>query len=110
MVSGSLLSWNTVPAVSRICFLQRLHWNSLRVLSWQKPLWPQPRQVRPSRQRISNSAFRQASSLPNCSRNTLSLIPLSARCNPAAAILRLRPSPNPCKLYLRIGCVSRIIR
>ena len=36
-VSGSLVSWNTVPAVSRTCLLQRLHWNSLRVFSAQKP-------------------------------------------------------------------------
>src|SRR5215218_5911837 len=31
VVSGSLASWNTVPAVSRTCRLQRLHWNSSRV-------------------------------------------------------------------------------
>jgi hypothetical protein len=30
---GSLLSRNTVPAVSRTCFLHRSHWNSRRALS-----------------------------------------------------------------------------
>ena len=55
-VSGSLLSWNTVPAVSRSCFLHRLHWNSSRVLSAQKPRWPHAGQVSPSRQRMAKSA------------------------------------------------------
>src|SRR5215218_10580913 len=30
VVSGSLLSWNTVPAVSESCFLHRLHWKTSR--------------------------------------------------------------------------------
>src|SRR3954464_4424485 len=77
--SGSLVSWNTVPAVSETCFLHRLHWNTLRVLSAQKPRWPQAGQVKPSRQRIWNKASRQASSVPNRSRNAASLRPLNAR-------------------------------
>ena len=74
-VSGSLLSWNTGPAVSRTCLLPRLPWNTLRVLSSQKPRPPQPGQVSPSRQRIAKSAFRQASSVPKRSRNSASLRP-----------------------------------
>jgi hypothetical protein len=52
-VSGSLVSWKTVPAVSRTCRLQRLHWSSTRVLSRQKLEPPQSGQARPSRQRMS---------------------------------------------------------
>ena len=40
-ISGSFVSWNTVPAVSRSCFLQRLPWNGARVFSAQKPRWCQ---------------------------------------------------------------------
>jgi hypothetical protein len=91
VTSGSLLSWNTVPAVSRSCFLQRLHWNSSRALSSQKPRPPQAGQVRPSGQRISNKAPRQASSVPKRSRNPASLRPLTERRSPSAdAIRRLR--------------------
>ena len=98
-VSGSLVSWNTVPAVSRTCFLHRLHWNSLRVLSAQKPRWPQAGQASPSRQRISNSAFRQASSVPKRSRNSISLRPLTERRNPSAdAIPGPRQPRKPRKL------------
>ena len=97
VVSGSLVSWNTVPAVSRTCRLQRLHWNSSRVFSWQKPRWPQAGQVSPWRQRISNSALRQASSVPNRSRNAASLRPLSARRKPAA--ITIRPLRQPPKLW-----------
>jgi len=91
VVSGSLVSWNTVPAVSRTCFLQRLHWNSLRVFSAQKPRWPQAGQVSPSRQRISKSAFPHASSVPNRSRSSASLSPFSARRNPPAGAI---PPPH----------------
>src|SRR4051812_22298153 len=47
VTSGSLVSWNTVPAVSESCFLQRLHWKTLRVVSAQKPRWPQAGQGSP---------------------------------------------------------------
>src|SRR5918911_4118969 len=104
VVSGSLLSWNTVPAVSESCFLHRLHWNTLRVLSAQKPRWPQAGQVRPSRQRIRNKASRQASSVPNRSRNAASLSPRIARRNPSAAAM---PPPSqalePARILDRIG-------
>ena len=91
VASGSLLSWNTVPAVSRSCRLQRPHWNSLRVVSSQKPRPPQAGQVRPSGQRIANKALRQASSVPNRSRNSASLSPRAKRRSPSAdAIRRLR--------------------
>ena len=96
VVSGGLVSWNTVPAVSRTCFLHRLHWNNLRAFSRQKPRWPQAGQVRPSRQRISSSASRHASSVPNRSRNAASLSPLTERRTPSAdAIPRLRQARNP---------------
>ena len=36
-----------MPAVSRTCRLQRLHWNSSRVFSWQKPLVPAGRAGQP---------------------------------------------------------------
>src|SRR5215212_8498242 len=52
VVSGSLVSWNTVPAVSRTCRLQRLHWNSVRVVSRQRLLCPQAGQLSLWRQRI----------------------------------------------------------
>ena len=78
------MSWNTVPAVSESCFLHRLHWNTLRVLSAQKPRWPQAGQVSPSRQRMANSASRHAASVPNRSRNAASLRPRTARRNPSA--------------------------
>src|SRR6185503_6617799 len=74
------------------CFLQRLHWKTLRVFSSQKPRWPQFGQVRPSRQRISNSALRHPSSLPNRSRNSASLSPPSERRNPSVAAT---PPPFP---------------
>src|SRR3954451_25275042 len=91
-VSGSLVSWNTVPAVSEICFLQRLHWKTLRVLSAQKPRWPQAGQVSPSRQRMAKSASRQAASVPTRSRNAASLRPRTARRNPSADVI---PPPLP---------------
>src|SRR3954454_10598864 len=46
-VSGSLVSWNTVLAASESCFLHRLHWKTLRVLSAQEPRWPQAGQGSP---------------------------------------------------------------
>jgi hypothetical protein len=99
VVSGSLLAWNAVPAVSRTCFLQRLHWNSWRVFSAQKPRWPQAGQVRPRHQRSSNSAARHAASLPNRSRNSFSLSPVSERRNPVAdAISRPRQRRKPQKI------------
>ena len=97
-VSGSLPSWNTVPAVSESCFLHRLHWNTSRVLSRQKLEPPQAGQVRPSRQRIWDKASRQASSVPNRSRNAASLRPRTARRNPSAdAIPPPRRPRNPQK-------------
>jgi hypothetical protein len=99
VVSGSLVSWNTVPAVSRTCLLHRLHWKTLRPLSSQKPRWPQAGQVRPSRQRISNNVARQASSVPKRSRNPASLSPRTERRNPLAVdIRRLRQPRKPRKL------------
>ena len=99
VVSGSSVSWNTVPAVSRSCFLQRLHWKTLRAFSSQKPRPPQAGQVRPSRQRIANSAARHASSVPNRSRNSTSLRPLTARRKPSAVAIRpLRQPRRPRKL------------
>src|SRR4051794_25356055 len=104
VVSGSLLSWNTVPAVSESCFLQRLHWNTLRGLSAQKPRWPQAGQVRPSRQRMAKSASRHAASVPNRSRNAASLRPLTARRNPSAdAILPPSPALEPARSLDRSG-------
>jgi hypothetical protein len=73
-----------VPAVSESCLLQRLHWKTLRVLSAQKPRWPQAGQLSPSRQRMWNNASRHASSVPNRSLNAASLRPLTARRNPSA--------------------------
>src|SRR3954447_1970501 len=103
-VSGSLASWNTVPAVSETCLLQRLHWNTLRVLSAQKPRWPQARQVSPSRQRMAKSASRHAASVPNRSRNAASLRPLTARRNPSAdAIPPPSPTLEPARILGRIG-------
>ena len=81
VTSGSLVSWNTVPAVSETCLLQRLHRNTLRALSSQKPRPPQARQASPSCQRISNSAARHASSVPKRSRNSASLRPFTDRRN-----------------------------
>src|SRR4051812_25051862 len=102
--SGSLLSWNTVPAVSESCFLQRSHWNTLRVLSAQKPRWPQAGQVSPSRQRIWNKASRHAASVPKRSRNAASLRPRTARRNPSAdAIPPPSPALEPARILDRIG-------
>src|SRR4051794_4718652 len=104
VVSGSLLSWKTVPAVSESCFLQRLHWNTLRVLSAQKPRWPQAGQVSPSRQRIRNKASRHAASVPKRSRNAASLRPRTARRNPFAdAIPPPPPALEPARILDRIG-------
>src|SRR5919206_1230528 len=104
VVSGSLLSWNTVPAVSESCLLHRLHWNTLRVVSRQKPRWPQAGQVAPPRQRISNNASRHAASVPNRSRNAASLRPRTARRNPSADAM---PPPftglKPAGILHRIG-------
>jgi hypothetical protein len=72
--------------------LQRLHWNTSRVVSRQKPRPPQAGQVSPSRQRMAKSALRQASSVPNRSRNAASLRPRTARRNPSADAIPL-PSP-----------------
>src|SRR3954465_12153660 len=103
-VSGSLVSWNTVPAVSESCFLHRLHWNTLRVLSAQKPRWPQAGQVRPSRQRMAKSASRHAASVPNRSRNAASLRPRTARRNPSAdAIPPPLPALEPARILDRTG-------
>src|SRR3954462_9072549 len=103
-VSGSLVSWNTVPAVSESCFLQRLHWKTLRVLSAQKPRWPQAGQVNPSRQRMAKSASRHAASVPNRSRNAASLRPRTARRNPSAdAIPPPLPALEPARILDRTG-------
>ena len=100
-----------MPAVSESCFLHRLHWKTLRVVSAQKPRWPQAGQVRPSRQRIWNKACRQASSVPNRSRNAASLRPSTARRNPSADAIPPPDRPwNPRKSYTGPGWVSRIIR
>jgi hypothetical protein len=88
-----LVSWNTVPAVSRTCLLHRLHWNSLRVESSQKLRPPQAGHARPSRQRISKSAFRHASSVPKRSRNSASLSPRIVRRNPSAGDIRRLRQP-----------------
>src|SRR3954469_19614783 len=93
-LSGSLVSWNTVPAVRESCLLQRLHWNTLRVLSRQKPRPPQAGQVRPSRQRIPSSASRQASSVPKRSRNPASLSPLTERRNSCADAIPCPQQPK----------------
>src|SRR3954454_717889 len=104
VASGSLVSWNTVPAVSESCFLQRLHWNTLRVLSAQKPRWPQAGQVSPSRQRIWNKASRHAASVPKRSRNAASLRPRTARRNPSAdAIPPPSPALEPARILDRTG-------
>ena len=99
VTSGSLVSWNTVPAVSETCLLQRLHWNSLRVESSQK-LWPpQAGQASPSRQRMSNSALRHASSVPKRSRNSASLRPFTDRRSTSSdAIPRPRQPEKPRKI------------
>jgi hypothetical protein len=111
VVSGSLLSWNTVPAVSESCLSHRLHWKTLRVLSAQKPRPPQVGQVSPSRQRIANRDFRQASSVPNRSRNPASLRPRTARRNPSADAMPPPRQPwNRRKSYIRSGWASWIIR
>ncbi len=86
-VSGSLLPWNTVPAASESCLLQRLHWKTLRVLSAQTPRWPRAGQVSPSRQRMAKSASRHAASVPNRSRNAASLRPRTARRNRSADVI-----------------------
>src|SRR5688572_20623849 len=59
LVSGSLVFSNTVPAVSRSCFLHRLHWKTLRVLRAQKPRLPQLGQTSPSRQPIPPAQLEQ---------------------------------------------------
>ena len=101
VVSGSLLSWNTVPAVSRTCRLHRLPWKALRVLSSPKLRPPQTGQVRPARQRISTSAARQAPSAPLGAEALAELglaQPRIERRNPfAAAIRRLRQPRKPQK-------------
>src|SRR3954469_7121144 len=86
-VRGSLASWSTVPAASEGCFLRRSHWEALRVLSRQKLEPPQAGQVGPSRQRVANSASRQAASVPDRSRNAASLGPRTARRDPSAAAI-----------------------
>jgi hypothetical protein len=110
-VSGSLVSWNTVPAVSESCFLHRLHWKTLRVVSAQKPRWPQAGQVSPSRQRMAKSAARQAASVPNRPRNAASLRPSTARRNPSADAIPPPHRPwDPRESYTGSGWMSWIIR
>ena len=72
-VSGSLVEWRIVPAVSEVCFLQRLHWYNGRRVGKQCPRWPQPGRTKPSRRRSRASAFRHCFSVPNASRNAASL-------------------------------------
>ena len=64
MVSGKLVEWKMVPAVSDAWCRQRRHWYSFRPLISLQRSAPQRRQTNAFGQRQANSAARHWSSLP----------------------------------------------
>ena len=82
-MSGSLVAWKIVPAVSETWRLQRLHWFSPA----QPPrvaAVPAGRAGDPCGQRSFASAARHCSSVPNAARNSASLSPLTRAASRAA--------------------------
>ena len=61
---GSLVAWNSVPAVTAVWRWQRGHWYSQRRRSTPKVVLPHSGQTKPLGQRRRATASRQASALP----------------------------------------------
>jgi hypothetical protein len=64
VVSGSLVAWKTVPAVSEVWWRQARHWTLGRVLSHLPSALPQSGQTKPPGQRNFSTAARHCSSVP----------------------------------------------
>jgi hypothetical protein len=64
LVSGSLVAWKTVPAVSDTWCRQARHWIFGRVRSLVPPPPPQRGQTKPSGQRSFSTTARHCSSVP----------------------------------------------
>jgi hypothetical protein len=63
-VSGSLVAWKMVPAVSEVWWRQARHWTLGRVLSHWPSAPPQSGQTKPLGQRSCSTAARHRSSVP----------------------------------------------
>jgi hypothetical protein len=63
-VSGSLVAWKIVPAVSEVWWRQTRHWTLGRVLSRVPSVPPHKGQTNPAGQRSFSTAARHRSSVP----------------------------------------------
>src|SRR5919107_6267487 len=92
VVSGSLVAWKMVPAVSETWWRQARHWTFGRVLSHLPSQPPQRGQTKPSGHRSSSTTARHRSSVPYASRNCVSLRPLTRDASlPTMPCLLYRP-------------------
>ena len=109
VVSGSLVAWKMVPAVSDTWCRQARHWIFGRVLSRVPSQPPQTGQTKPPGQRSFSTTARHCSSVPYASRNCASLRPRTWD----ASFLAISTPPaksNPLREIGQSRCLSRLLR